>query len=86
MGDRSETGIGETGEVTGRQCEGVDTLVSWTPGCVRGCLCVCVSASAAEKQCSKHKNVPTAVVEGCKAGWLKAPSATTANSDNDAEA
>ena len=47
---------------------------------------VCVSASALVKWRSKRKNVLTAVVEGCKAGWLESPLAIAADSDIDAEA
>lgn len=44
VGDRSDTRIGETGEVTGRQQAGATAVQAGVMdrGCVRVCLCVCL--------------------------------------------
>lgn len=89
MCDRSETGLGETGEVAGRQSGGVaaaeagvvDLSVS---GRASGSVAGWAATFAPAKRRSKRKNSLSAVVEGCEAGGLQAPSDTTADSDAEA--
>ena len=87
MGDRRETGMGQTGEVAGRMYKGAAAVEAGAVGpgvseivplCV--CVCVCVSAFAVVKRHSKRKNVLTAALaEANTSGCNDVSSITTAS-------